>query len=279
MNLLRPLYIALLTSFLCAAAARADEPAWTKDIEYARPDGISLKLDALVPPGAGPFPACIIVHGGGYTKGDKQSYVTPLFEPLARAGFACFTIDYRLGTQARWPACIDDLAAALRWVKAHAAEHRVDAARIALIGESSGGHMVSYAGTRRDIAPLCAAVVPMYAPHDFEMQVRNRNKLGDSMTALLGLTELNDHAWQKLREISATTHVRENMPPYLLIHGEKDASVPFEQSVIFQNLMREKGNVCDLIAVPNAGHGMGKFDSKLPDWKDRMIAWLRNHLK
>src|SRR5438045_1220523 len=110
------------------------------DIEFAKAGNVSLTLDAFVPEGAGPFPTCILVHGGGFTKGDKTSFIKPLFEPLSKAGFAWFTINYRLAPAHRWPACLDDVETAIRWVRAHAREYKVDTSRIALIGESAGGH-------------------------------------------------------------------------------------------------------------------------------------------
>ena len=117
------------------------------DIEFAKAGDVSLTLDAFVPEGAGPFPTCILVHGGGFTKGDKTSFIKPLFEPLSKAGFAWFTINYRLAPAHRWPACLDDVETAIRWVRTHAKEYKVDPARIALIGESAGGHLVALLAT------------------------------------------------------------------------------------------------------------------------------------
>ncbi|MGC3971315.1 MAG: alpha/beta hydrolase [Pirellulales bacterium] len=119
------------------------------DVEFAAPGGESLTLDAFVPEGEGPFPTCIFVHGGGWMRGDKQSYIKPLFEPIGNAGFAWFTVNYRLATKHRWPACADDVATAVRWVRAHAKEYKVDVNRIALVGESAGGHLVAWVGARK----------------------------------------------------------------------------------------------------------------------------------
>lgn len=249
-------------------------PAVKADVEFARVGDISLTLDAFVPDGAGPFPTCILVHGGGFTKGDKQSYVKPLFEPLSQAGFAWFTINYRLAPQHRWPACAEDVETAIRWVKSHARDYKVDVTRIAIIGESAGGHLVSYAGTRAKGDTSVAAVVPFYAPHDLELQVRYRNALGESMTALLGLTELNDDTWKRLRAVSPGSHVHKGMPPYLLIHGDKDLTVPFEQSTRFQKQMLDLGNQCDLITIPEGVHGMGSWDKLNSDYREKLIAWL-----
>jgi len=249
------------------------------DIEFARAGGTNLTLDAFVPEGEGPFPTCILVHGGGFVRGDKQMYIKPLFEPLSKAGFTWFTINYRLAPAHRFPANIEDTEAAIRWVKAHAKEYKVDVNRIALIGESAGGHIVSFAGTRMKGDTRVAAVVPIYAPHDLELQVKARNALGPSMTALLGLTELNDTAWKTLREASATSYLHKQMPPYLQIHGTKDEQVPYEQSVKFQEKMRALDNVCDLITIKDGAHGMGGWEKLGSDYQAQLIAWLRKTMK
>ncbi len=121
------LFLTLLS--LSAISADAAEPATSAlrtDIEFGKVGDVSLTLDAFVPEGAGPFPTCILVHGGGFVRGDKQSYIKPLFEPLSKAGFAWFTINYRLAPQHRWPACADDVETAIRWVKTHAKDYKVD---------------------------------------------------------------------------------------------------------------------------------------------------------
>src|SRR4051812_12135817 len=137
------------------------------DIEYGRAAGESLKLDAYVPDGAGPFPAVILVHGGGWNGGDKsggpkKGYMAPMHEPLAKAGFAWFSINYRLAPKHPYPACIEDVETAIRWVKANAAKYHLDPLRIALSGESAGGHLVQLAMVRADESTRMAAVVPFY---------------------------------------------------------------------------------------------------------------------
>ena len=149
-----------------------------KDIEYARPGDVSLKLDASIPDGAGPFSAVIIVHGGGFTAGNKQQYVTPIFEPLSRAGFAWFSIDYRLAPKFPYPAAIEDIDQAIEFVKAHAAEYKIAPDRIALLGESAGGHLVSYVGTQTDRRWSVAAVVSFYGPHNLMGEYEMRKSRG-----------------------------------------------------------------------------------------------------
>ncbi len=108
--------VALIACLTCAVnSAVAEEPAPSglmTDIEFAKVGDVSLALDAFIPEGAWPFPTCILVHGGGFMRGDKQSYIKPLFEPLSKAGFTWFTINYRLAPQHRWPACADDVETA-----------------------------------------------------------------------------------------------------------------------------------------------------------------------
>ena len=280
LNLTAMLFLTLLSwSAISVDAAEPAIPELRTDIEFAKVGDVSLTLDAFVPEGAGPFPTCILVHGGGFIRGDKQSYIKPLFEPLSKAGFAWFTINYRLAPQHRWPACAEDVETAIRWVKAHAKEYKVDVSRIALIGESAGGHLVSWVGTRDKEDTRVAAVVPFYAPHDLELQVKHRNMLGESMTALLGLTELNDDAWKRLHEVSPSSYVHKGMPPFLLIHGDKDPIVPFEQSTRFQKQMKDMGNQCDLITIPDGVHGMGSWDKLNSDYREQLVAWLTKTLK
>lgn len=249
------------------------------DIEFAKVGDVSLTLDASVPDGAGPFPTIILVHGGGWRNGDKNKFITPLFAPMTKAGFTWFTINYRLAPAHRWPACADDVERAIRWVKANARQYKADPKRIALVGESAGGHLVSYVGVRGAGETSVAAVVPIYAPHDLEFHARARNTLGPSLSALFGLTELDDAAVKQLRAASATTYLRKSLPPFLQMHGTKDAQVDYAQSVKFQERMKALGNQCDLITIPEGAHGMGGWDKLLPDYQDQLVAWLRQALK
>ena len=265
-----------LVLFLLASTAFAELKT---DIEFANVGGVSLTLDASIPDGAGPFPTVILVHGGGFMRGDKTSYIKPLFEPLTKAGFTWFTINYRLAPAHRWPACAEDVERAIRWVKANAGQYKADPKRIALVGESAGGHLVSYVGVRGAGETSVAAVVPFYAPHDLELQVRSRNAPGPSMTALFELNELNDEAWKTWRAASPTTYLRRGLPPFLLIHGTTDAQVPYEQSVKFLERTKALGNACELITIPGGVHGMGGWDKAHPEYKTQLIEWLRRTLK
>jgi len=254
--------------------------AWSeqrKDIEYSNVAGVSLKLDASVPDGPGPFPTVIIVHGGGFTGGNKQVYVTPMFEPLTRAGFTWFSIDYRLAPQYPFPAAIEDVDHAIEWVKAHASEYKVDVRRIALLGESAGGHLVSYVGTQTDPRWRVAAVVSFYGPHNLMGEYEMRQRQAAEPTALeafLDIKTFDAQAFKSLEDASPINHVRAGMPPYLLIHGTDDQVVDYQQSVKMCERMKQAGDSCELYTVEGAGHGMGSWE-KTPAYKQKVVDWLR----
>ncbi len=261
------------------AFARVASAALQTDIEYARAGGESLKLDAYVPDGAGPFPAVILVHGGGWTAGDKsggpkKALIAPMQAPLERAGFAWFSINYRLAPKYPYPACLEDVETAIRWVKAHAAEYRLDPQRIALSGESAGGHLVALAAVRADARTRLAAIVPFYAPSDLPARVTPGAPLPENYVALFGRTTADESALAALRAASPITHVQPGLPPFLLVHGDADARVPYEQSTKFQARLRAAGIRCDLLTIQGGGHGMAGWATVAPDYKERVVAWL-----
>ncbi len=262
-------------------ASAAPQLKVKKDIEFAKAGGESLTLDACVPEGNGPFPAVIIVHGGAWVRGDKQTYVPPLFEPLARGGFAWFSINYRLAPKHPYPAAVEDVRSAVLWVRAHAKEYKVDTKRLALVGESAGGHLVSYVGARYGRKLGLAAVVPFYAPHDMEYRARVSKQVSDPVKSFFGVTELNEAGFGKLREASPITYVSRNMPPFLLIHGTKDEQVPYEQSPRMCEKMKQAGARCELFTVEGAPHGIGPWEKNpaFQAYKQKLVEWLKQTLK
>ncbi len=265
------------------------EPGAAKltDIQYGEAGGQKLLLDVGVAAGEGPHPVAILVHGGGWSRGDKfrvpagdSADITPWFAPLTAAKFTWFSINYRLAPQHRWPEGFTDLQTAIRWVKAHAAEYGGDPARIALFGHSSGGHVVCLAATLIDDSVRVQAVVG-YAPvtnHEQDLPVRGG--LSMSLQGLLNRPKaLTPESLGLLRELSPINHVRPGLPPFLLIHGEKDKTVPLQQSLDFQAKLRADGNVCDLMVIPGAGHAFADWERLDPEYPARMVAWLSEHLR
>lgn len=269
-------------------------PLDRNDVEYGRPDGKPILLDLHVPDGAGPFPAAILVHGGGFDGGSKSTNVRPLFEPLADAGFAWFSIDYRMAPEFRFPQAIADLETAIRWVKANATAYHVDASKICIIGESAGGFLVNYAGTHEQADTKVQAVVDFYGPVDyaslallrrdhperFNMASINRHLANGGSSRFFGAEQLDEAGLSKLRAISPLFAVHKGMPPFLCIHGTKDDQVVYDQSPAMCAAMHKVGAACELITIQDGGHGMsGWRDSSMQHWKPEMIAWLKKTLK
>jgi acetyl esterase len=283
----------LAFAFALFGAALTAAPRDQKDVEFDRPGGKPLLLDLHVPDGAGPFPAAILIHGGGFDEGSRSTNVRPLFEPLADAGFAWFSIDYRMAPEFRFPEARADVDAAIRWLKSHAGEYHVDARRIVLIGESAGGFLVNYAGTHETPETKVAAVVDIYGPVDyaklaelrrdhperFNMASIKRHAAKGGSSRFFGAEQLDAPGLAKLREISPIFAVHNGMPPFLAIHGNKDDQVVYEQSIEMCNAMHKVGAVCDLITIEGGGHGMGGWKApEMQHWKPEMIAWLKKTL-
>lgn len=261
-----------------AVVALPARATFTANLEYARAGGEKLLLDACIPAGAGPFPAVIVVHGGGWVGGNKTMFVTPMLQPLTNAGFAWFSINYRLAPRYRYPACVEDVETAIRWVKANAARERIDPARIALLGESSGGHLVDWAAVRETEATRVAAVVAFYAPCDLLAETRHRGVLGVTMIGLFGLNTFNAAAEKTLHDASPLNYVHAGMPPFLLLHGTADKTVPYELSVAWNARLKQLGVPCQLITEPNAPHGMSGWAKFDPAFPAKVITWLRLRL-
>jgi acetyl esterase len=268
--------------FLFAFATLANAAQVRSDIEFANKGGVSLTLDASVPDGSGPYPAVIVVHGGGFVRGDKQTYVKPLFKPLTDANFTWFTINYRLAPQYKMPAPVEDVISAIEWVRAHAAEYKVDPKRVALVGESAGAYLVDYAAITLPKAARVAAVVSFYGPHDLVFQVNEKGqKLSEGLQGLTGVSEWNTEGQKKLHDLSPYFLLNKNLPPFLLIHGTEDEQVPYQQSVRFRRALLDKGAKVELYTVDGAKHGVGPWekDPGQQAYKIKFIEWLRAALR
>lgn len=271
--------IVLLVSAQLVAAT--DSLATHKNVKYGHAASEELLLDIYEPAGDGPFPVAIYVHGGGWTGGDKANPGdAPVLEMLTKAGFTCFSINYRLAPEHRWPACLNDVQTAIRWVKANATKYKGDPSRIALIGYSAGGHLASFAAMVVDESVSVQAVVG-YAPlTDFVQELPKRgNILGRAQRGLLNRPkELTSESLGMLKALSPINYIRPGLPPFLIVHGDADQSVPYEQSLAFQVKLRANEVRCDLITLPNAPHRLTDWASFLPNYSGRVIAWLHEIL-
>ena len=264
--------------------ARAVEPGLHRDVVYGEAGGEKLLLDVNVPAGEGPFPIAILVHGGGWSSGDKAAAeggagIAPWFSALTQANYVWFSINYRLAPRHRWPACLDDVLAAIRWVKAAAPAYHGDPNRIALFGHSAGGHLACLAGTVVDDSTRVQAIVGFAPVTNHEQELPIRGGLSASLQNLLDRPkEVTPESLGLLRAISPLNHVRPGLPPYLLVHGDADRTVPIQQSHDFQAKLRAHGVTCDLLVIPGAGHRLSEWDLALPGYEARYLAWLDAHL-
>jgi acetyl esterase/lipase len=277
--------ISLIAALLASSGTAVAEVL--RDVVYGQAGGQSLLLDVNVPEGSGTHPIAILVHGGGWNSGDKGGSnqpgngadISPWFEPLTDAQFTWFSINYRLAPQHRWPACLEDVQTAIRWIKSHASDYKGDPRRIALIGHSAGGQLACLAATLADESTAVQAVVGFAPVTDFEQELPIRGGLSTSLQALHDRPkEITPESLAILRETSPINHVKRGLPPFLILHGDADKTVPFQQSLNFQQRLQAHGARCDLITIPGAPHGLltwSKFD---PDYAARWIAWLREVL-
>jgi acetyl esterase/lipase len=252
------------------------------NIEYGRVHGHSLLLDAHVPDGKGLHPVVILVHGGGWTAGDKYKVYAIPSKPLTDANFTWFSIDYRLaeGNKDLWPACFEDELTAIRWVKKHATEYKGDPNRIALMGYSAGGHLVCYAAVMAEEDTRVQAIVGCAPPTDLNLDVDLRgHKLSKALQKLLNHSKVRDEATRKLLyDMSPINYVKPGLPPFLIIHGDHDSGVPYQESINFVAKLKENGVPVEFFTIHGADHNILKWDNFDPTYQGRMVDWLNKTL-
>lgn len=245
-----------------------------RDLEFSRPGGVPLTLDASIPASPRPQPAVLLVHGGGWEAGDKRTYINPWFVTLTRAGLAWFSIDYRLGPAHKHPAAVEDIEAAVRFLRANAKKFNIDPRRIAVMGESAGGHLAMLAALRGRVR--VAAAVSFYGIHDLDSWARQRG--GELPMNIRGY--LPDTAPGTLKDASPSTYIGRRNPPVLFVHGTADKGVPWQQSSEICDRMKRAGAVCDVFLIPGAPHGVENWekDPAFQTWKPKLIDWLQARL-
>jgi acetyl esterase/lipase len=249
------------------------------DIEYANVDGESLKLDANVPDGAGSFPVVIVVHGGGWSSGDKAQGVEPLVGPLTAGEFTWFSINYRLAPAHRWPACIDDVRTAIRWVKAHAAEYKGDPGRIAILGYSAGGHLAAFAAATAEDDTRVQAVVLFAGPTSLEDDIKLKKGLSKSLQGLFDHgKEMDDQIATVLHDASANNFLKAKFPPCLCLHGTEDKSVAYAQSENLKAQLDALQVPCEIITIAGGDHHIDQWSIIDNSYRQKMADWLKKTL-
>jgi acetyl esterase/lipase len=278
-----------------ASAARRVDPASTqpvlhKDIVYQTIDGVACKLDVCVPPGNGPFPLVMWIHGGAWQIGDKSKFEGRIKEE-ARHGYVAATINYRFAPRFKFPAQLDDSEAALEFLVQNAAKYKIDPTRIATAGESAGAHLAMLIGFRNGTAkypnlPKVRCIVNFFGPTDFthwiitpiaEFILRQRfhKSFSDAMEDVLGTT---DPKAAVVAAASPITYITSAAPPIITFHGMLDPIVPFQQAQLLQNAIKKAGGIDILVPIPTGMHG--HWDPKDAAMADaRAMKFLDAHLK
>lgn len=262
--------------FLALTAIASAGEKRIPDIEYGKSGGESLFLDAAVPAGEGPFPIAILIHGGGWGSGDKAADFGALSKPLADAGFTSFSINYRLAPKHPWPACFEDVQAAIRWVRANAASYRGDPRRIAVIGYSAGGQLAALAAIRADESTRVQAVVGLAPAVELVADSKRRGEVGPALRNLLGLPEkLDERSLAAIAAISPAEEIKPGLPPFLLVQGTADQSVRHVETAAFFERLKQAKVPCEFFEMKDAPHRISEWPRFAPDCAEKTVEWLK----
>ncbi|HWB11054.1 MAG TPA: alpha/beta hydrolase [Pirellulales bacterium] len=267
------------------------------DVKYV-PDGDEAQsLDVYFPESKTDkrLPLLIWIHGGGWAAGSKAQ--PPFLNQLER-GYVVASIEYRFSQKAKFPAQIQDCQAAIRWLRANAEKYGIDPDRVGVGGGSAGGHLAALVGTsggqgvfpviggNDDQSDRVQAVCDIFGPTNFwtviaqadeDKNVKNIFKWneGDPYSGLIGGKLGEDK--EKCDAVSPVRYVTQDDPPFLILHGDRDALVPYAQSVELRDLLAEAGVEVTLQRLPGAGHGGPAFG--LPAVGRLTAAFFDKHLK
>ena len=277
-----------------------DDISLEADLHYGEADGTPLRLDLWRPqrPSATPTPAIVWIHGGGWEAGDKElDPVGPQVSLAARDGFVLASVAYRLSDRATFPAQLHDVKAAIRWLRANAAELGIDPGRIGVWGHSAGGHLAALLGTTGDLPELegesgspgyssrVQAVIPISPPTDFFAFPPGWG----GAEPYRATSKLVGGPLETRREVVAManpiTHVRSDVPPFLIIHGEADDVVPVLHAELLADALQDAGGDVKLLRLPQADHGLAAaaleigWEAAWSSVAEHASAFFRTHLR
>lgn len=271
----------------CSLMSFGQNTQWT-DINYADDSLEGHKLDIYLPAGegkTGQHKVIVLIYGSAWFANNmKQMAFQAMGKALLDAGFAVVSINHRSSGEAKFPAQINDVKAAIRFIRAHAGEYRLDTSFVGITGFSSGGHLSSLAGTTNGIKTYKAgdtemdiegnvgncssfssrvdAVVDWFGPIDMtRMENCTTTKGADSPeAALIGGTPA-EHT-DVLTLLNPMTYINESDPMFMVIHGDADQVVPHCQSLFFKEALAAKGRLEEFISVPQGQHGPVTFNEQ-----------------
>lgn len=247
--------------------------AW-RDIVYQAVPGFRPQIiDVYVPAAPGPHPLILYIHGGGWMGGHTRhsgalADFPKVLAALAAEGFTVASLEYRLSGEARFPAQLQDSNAALRFLRAHARDYKIDSTRVGVWGGSAGGHLAALTALApRDttLDPASAgdggvqAAVTWYGVYDFAgmSATPDGNAAGVRLLGCEGACSPD-----RIAAVSPVTYIDAKDPPFLLIHGDDDRTVPVSQSHIGEAALRKARVPVEAIYIPGVDHS---FIGKTPD--------------
>ena len=257
-----------------------------KDLPYIADGHDRNKLDLYLPEKAdGPLPVVLYVHGGAWQTGNKES--ARVFLSLVEHGYALAACNYRLSQDAKFPAQIEDCKAAVRWLRANAAKYHLDPDHIGAMGGSAGGHLAALLGTTAktkatggkrgnlDQPSGVQAVVDLFGPTDF-LQMNGRHGGPDSPEAKLLGGPVSEHK-DLAKQANPITYISSSTPPFLILHGVEDKTVPIGQSELLAAALKKAGVDVNFLRIEGAGHGGPQFHST--ERLQTIVEFFDKHLK
>jgi len=221
-------------------------------------------------------PGVIMIHGGGWIQGDKESMLERFCLPFVEHGFVVANVEYRLAKAATAPAAVNDVLEAAKWFRDRAADYKVDPNQIIVTGNSAGGHLAMMVGMAPESAGLgpsikIAAIINFYGISDVSDQLQGPHLQSYAVTWIPEQPDRMDLA----KKLSPITYVRKGLPPVLSIHGDADPVVPYDQSVRLTKELKAAGDQAELITVQGGQHGFPpeQMSNLLP----QIFKWLKKH--
>lgn len=253
------------------------------DLTYAQASAKE-RLDLKIPEGSKPVPLVIIVHGGDWQAGDKGLPEVDATRQLLQAGFAVAAVNYRLISEATWPGAVQDVKAAIRWLRAHAAQYYLDPNHFAIWGASAGGYLAAAAGITGNvrtvfddpslgdlsISSAVQAVIVWAAPVDF-LSLDSQAKAAGCLYQGHGKSDSAESKWlggaldtvkakATKADLLAYVPYARNLPPFQIVHGAQDCVIPPAQSKDLDKALKQAGDATDLKIVKGQDPVSAKFN-------------------